>query len=164
VEIQRHRRLAPVADLVVRREAMLPATQFLEYWGLAFVTLCAALVLCSVFFGLIDTELGLDSWRREASIAVVASLVQGAGFWFAASLIPGGVRKQVIPAMIVAIIYSLTHLKDWSGYEIGAILFFQMVIWNAGGFLFAGQLKIAAIILVAAGICLSLIAAVAKSL
>jgi hypothetical protein len=109
-------------------------------------------------------DLGLDSWRREARVALVASLVQGTGFWFTASLLPGGLRRQVIPAIIVAIIYWITHLKDWSGYEIGVILFFQMVIWNAGAFVLSGDFKIAVIILGATALSLGLIASVARSL
>ena len=143
---------------------MLPATEFFEYWGLAFATLCAAVLLTNVFFSLIDTSIGLHGWAREARIAVVASLVQGTGFWFTASLVPGGIRRQVIPALIVAIIYWLTHLEDWSGYEVGAILFFQVVIWNAGGFLLAGEVKVAVLIVAAAAACLAFIASVARSL
>ena len=143
---------------------MLPATQFLEYWGLAFLTLSMALGLGSTFYRWMEMDLGLDSWRREARIALVASLVQGTGLWFTASLVPGGLRRQLIPAIMVAIIYRLMHLKDWSGYEIGVILFFQMVIWNTGAFAVAGDFKIAAMILGAALLCLGLIASVARSL
>ena len=143
---------------------MLPAAQFLEFWAIAFLTLSAALVLCSIFYRLADMDLGLDSWRREVRIALVASLIQGTGFWFTASLVPGGFRSQLIPAIIVAIIYWLTHLRDWSGYEIGAILFFQMVIWNTGAFALAGDFKIAVMILGTALICLGVIGSIARSL
>ena len=128
---------------------MLPATDFFQFWGLAFLTLSVSLVLLSVFYRLIDTDLGLHSLRKEAVIATVASLAQGAGLWFTASLIPGGFRRQIIPGMIVAIIYILTHLEDWRGNEMGGIFLFQMVIWNVGFFMLAGEFKIAAIILVA---------------
>jgi len=101
---------------------MLPATQFFEFWGLAFLTLCIALVLLSVFYSLIELDLNLRGVCKELIIASLASLVQGAGFWFTTSLIQGGLRRQVIPGVIVAIIYRLTHLEDWSGYEIGGIM------------------------------------------
>lgn len=143
---------------------MLPATDFFQFWGLAFLTLSLSLLLLNIFYGLIDSDLGLHSLRKEAVIAGVASLVQGAGFWFTASLIPGGFRRQVIPGLIVAIIYILTHFEDWSGYEMGGIFLFQMVIWNVGAFILAGKFKIAAIILFAFAIGLAIIGSITKSL
>ena len=150
---------------MVRPEiAMLPATQFFEYWAVAFLTLCTALLLGSIFFARMDMDLGLHGLWREVRIAVVASLVQGTGLWFSSSLVPGGFRKQVIPTMIVAFVYWLTHLGEWSGYEIVVILFFQALVWFTGAAVLAGQFKIAAIILIAAAAGLAFIAAVAKSL
>src|SRR5262245_11429117 len=143
---------------------MLPATDFFQFWGLALLTLSVALVLLTVFYRLIDSDLGLHSLRKEAAIALVASFVQGAGFWFTTSLIPGGFRRQIIPGMIVAVIYILTHLEDWSGYEMGGIFLFQMVIWNIGFFMLAGEFKIAAIILTAFAVGLAMIGSIAKSL
>jgi len=128
---------------------MLPAADFLRFWGLSFITLSVALVLLSVFYRLIDTDLGLKGWGKEAVIAVIASLVQGAGLWVTASIIPGGgLRSQVIPCILVAIIYYATHIeKEWDGYEMSGIFSFQMVVWSVGFFTLTGDFKIAAVVL-----------------
>lgn len=144
---------------------MNPATQFFIYWALAFVTLCVALALLSVFYRLIDFDLHLHGLRKEAVIAVIASAVQAAGFWFSASLFHGNLpRRLVIPGIIVAIIYKLGHLTEWSGYEIGGIMVFQGMILFTGVCLFAGMFKLVVIVLVVFVICLALIANIARSL
>ena len=144
---------------------MAPATDFLKFWALAFVTLSLALILLSIFYRLIDSDLGLDGFRKEAAIAVIASAVQAAGFWFSASLFPGDpFRNLLLPELIIAIIYYLTHLKDWSGLEIGGILFFQSIIITTAFFLAAGQLKLVAITLAVFAASLAIIASIAKSL
>ena len=134
---------------MVETFVMLPAADFLRFWGVSFVTLSIALVLMSVFYRLIDSDLGLHGWGKEAVIAVIASLVQGAGLWVAASIIPGGgFRSQIVPAILVAIIYYATHIeRDWDSYEMGGILSFQMVVWAVGFFMLTGEPKIAAIVL-----------------
>ena len=112
---------------------MATATQFFQYWALAFVTLCVALVLLNLFYRFIDTDLDLHSFRKETAIAAIASAVQGAGFWFSASLFHGDpFRRLVIPGAIVAIIYWLAHLEDWNGYEIGGIAYFQAALLATG--------------------------------
>lgn len=55
------------------------AAHFFGYWAAAFVTLCLGLVLLSVFYRLIDSELGLHGLGKEAAIAGVASFFQGLG-------------------------------------------------------------------------------------
>src|SRR5205814_402070 len=127
---------------------MATTTQFFQYWALAFVTLSVALVLLSFFYRFIDSDLDLHSLRKEAVIAGIASAVQGAGFWFSASLFHGDpFRRLVIPGAIVGIIYWLSHLEDWNGYEIGGIALFQAVILSTGLCLIGGQFKLAIIIL-----------------
>ena len=144
---------------------MAPATQFFQYWALAFGTLCVALVLLSVFYRLIDSDLELHSLRKEAVIAGIASVVQGAGFWFSASLFQGQpFRRLVIPGAIVGIIYWLSHLEDWSGYEIGGIAFFQAAVMSTGLCLVTGQFKLAVIVLGAFVVGLAVIASIARSL
>ena len=59
---------------------MASATEFLQYWAIAFGTLCLALLLITNFYRLIDMDLGLHSLRKEAVIAGIASAVQGVGF------------------------------------------------------------------------------------
>jgi hypothetical protein len=145
---------------------MATATQFFQYWALAFGVLCLALVLLSIFYRFIDSDLGLHSLRKEAVIAVIASAVQGAGFWFSASLFDGQPFRKVvvIPAMIVGLIYHLTHLPDWSGYEFGGIMFFQTAILGIGLCVYRGQFNIAIILLAAFAFGLVIIASVARSL
>ena len=144
---------------------MATATQFIQYWALAFVSLSVALALLSLFYRFMDFDLDLRSLRKEALIAGVASAIQGAGFWFSASLFHGDpFRRLLIPGVIVAIVYWLSHLEDWSGYEIGGISLFQGVILVTGLCLMGGQLKLAIIILGVFVIGLALIASIARSL
>jgi len=144
---------------------MAPVADFLKFWALAFVTLSIALALLSIFYQLIDSDLGLDGFPKEAAIAVIASAVQAAGFWFSASLFHGQpFRHLLLPELILAIIYYLTHLKDWNGLEIGGILFFQSNIIVMAFFLAGGQFKLAAISVAAFIGGLAIIGSIAKSL
>jgi hypothetical protein len=108
------------------------ALHILELWLLAFVTLCLALVLLAIFFALIENELTLHRPGKEAGIAAVASLVEGASVWVVVTFLPLGgpfiAARLFIPAIIVGIIYKITHLEDWSRYEILALLLFQLMI------------------------------------
>jgi len=144
---------------------MATATQFLQYWALAFGSLCVALLLVSLFYRLIDFDFGFHSLGKEAVIAGIASAVQGAGFWFSASLFHGQpFRRLVIPGIIVYFIYFLSHLEDWSGYEVGAIAFFQMAVLIIGACLLGGKFELAGIISAACVLGLGVIASIARSL
>jgi len=146
---------------------MATATQFFQYWALAFVTLCAALALLKLFYRLIDSVLELHGLGKEAVIAGIASAVQAGGFWLSASLFHGNAFYRpvlVIPFAIVAFIYWIGHLEDWSGYEIGGIGFFQAAILSTGLCLIVGEFKLATIILAAFIFGLGIIASIAKSL
>ena len=104
---------------------MATATQFFQYWALAFVTLSAALVLLNFFCSLIDSDLDMHSVGKEAAVAGVALAVQGADFWLSASLFQGQpFRRLVIPGLIVTIVYWLAHRPEWRGYEVGGIAYF----------------------------------------
>jgi len=140
------------------------AAHFFGYWAAAFVTLCLGLVLLSVFYRLIDSELGLHGFGKEAALAGVASFFQGGGVWLIFTYAPGAGRAMIIPGLIVAILYKLGHMSDWSGYEMGGIFLFQMVLWGVGALLFSGQFKIALAVLLAFGISLSIVASIAKTL
>jgi len=141
------------------------ATQFLEFWGLSFVTLSVALLLLNLYICFVDSGLDLHSFWKEAMIAGVASAVQGAGWRFSASLFHGNpFRRLVIPGVIVGIIYWIAYLEDWSGNEIGGIVFFQVGILTIGGCAFGGDFKMAAILLVVFGIALAFHASITKSL
>jgi len=140
-------------------------TQYLEYWGLSFVTLGIAVALLNLFYRFVDCDLNLHRFRKEVVIAGIASAVQGAGFWFSASLFHGDpFRRLVIPGAIAGFIYWITHLEDWSGYEIGGIAFFQAGILGTGICVAGGQFKLAATILGVFIIGLGIIASIAKSL
>jgi hypothetical protein len=144
---------------------MASAADFLKYWALAFVTLSLALFLLSIFYQIIDSDLGLDGFRKEALVALVASTVQAAGFWFSASLFPGDpFRTMLLPGLMVAFIYRLTHLKDWNGLDIGGVFIFQSIIIGTAFCLTAGHFKLAAIVLAVFIGGLAIIGSIAKSL
>ena len=144
---------------------MATTTQFFQYWALAFVTLSAALLLLNLFCSFIDSDISFHSVGKEALVAAVASAVQGAGFWFSASLFHGQpFRRLVIPGVIVAIIYWLTHLPDWNGYEVGGIAYFQMALLATGLCLIRGEIQLAAMILGLFSIGLIIIAGIARRL
>lgn len=111
---------------------MHPVLQILELWVLAFITLCLALLLLAIFFALIENNVTLHSCGKEAVIAAVASLVEGASVWVVVTFLPLGgpfiASRLFVPAIIVGVIYKLTHLEDWSRYEILALLLFQLMI------------------------------------
>ena len=104
------------------------ALQLLLFWALAFMTLCMALILLNIFYGLIGNDLTLRSLGQEAAMAGIASLVEGAGVWLVASFVPAAARALFVPALIVALIYKVSHLEDWSRYDVALFLAFQTVI------------------------------------
>jgi hypothetical protein len=97
----------------------------LGFWAAAFVTLCAALVLLNVFDGIVGGDLVLKSVRSELILAAVASLIEGASVWAVVSYLPAAGRALLIPALIVAFLYKVAHLEDWSRYHILLLLTFQ---------------------------------------
>jgi hypothetical protein len=140
------------------------AIHILEFWALAFASLCLALVLLNIFYSLIDSDLGLHSLGKEASIAGIASLVEGASVWVVVSFIPTAARALFVPALVVGIIYKLSHLEDWSRNEIFALLLFHTVISALGATLFCGKFETAAFILIGFIVFLAIIASIAKSI
>ena len=144
---------------------MATATQFFEFWALAFVTLSVAVVLLDLFFRFVDSDLELHSFRKEAVIAGVASAVQAAGWWFSASLFHGDpFRRLIIPDVIAGFIYWIAHFEDWSGYEIGGIAFFQIALLVIGLCLLRGDFELAAIFSVVFIVALAVIVFIAKRL
>jgi hypothetical protein len=145
------------------------ALQLLLFWAVAFVTLCAALVLLNIYYGLIDNDLELHSLGKEAVIAGVASFIEGAGVWLVVLGIPAaqrawGMRALIFPVLIVALIYKIAHLEDWSRGDVLYLLMFQFVISCSGALLVFGRFGPALIILVGFGIILAVIASFARSL
>ena len=149
--------------------SMYIAIQLLIFWALAFLTLCVALVLLNIFYGLIGDGLELLSSGKEAVIAGIASLIEAAGVWLVVLFIPAayrwlGLRALIIPVIIVALIYKVAHLEDWSRFEIFLLLIFQIVISCLGVSLFFGHFQTAMIILLAFATVLAVIAGFARSL
>ena len=139
------------------------AIQLAVFWGLAFLSLGIALLLLNLFYGLIGDGLELLSLGREAIIAGVASLVEAMSIWLVVAFVPTAARAMIVPAIVVALIYKVAHLEDWSRYEILLLLLFQIVIGCLGACLFFGRFEEAMIILVGFGIVLAVIAAFARS-
>jgi hypothetical protein len=140
------------------------AIQVLVLWAAAFVTLSLALVSLNIFYAVIDNDLTLRSVGQEAAIAGIASLVEGASVWLLVVFAPGAARALFIPALVVAIIYKLSHLEDWSRNDVLMFLMFQVVIGISGASLLFGHFKTAIIIMgLFAGI-LAIIASISRSL
>jgi hypothetical protein len=140
------------------------AIQLVAYWAVAFLTLGLAVVLLNIFFGIIGNDLELRSVGAEAAIAGVASLVEAASVWMVISFIPLAARALIVPVIIVALIYKITHLEDWSRYDVSMLLIFQAVIGCFGVSLLFGHFQIAIIILGGFAIALFVIASFAKDL
>lgn len=140
------------------------ALHLLIFWALAFVTLSVALVLLTIFFSLIEDDLTLQSVGKEAIIAVVASLIEGASVWVVVTFIPLGARALFIPALIVGLIYKVTHLEDWGRYEIILLLLFQLVVSAFGASLIFGQFAAAFGILFVFAVCLAVTIAFMRGL
>jgi hypothetical protein len=139
------------------------AMQLSVFWALAFVSLCAALVLLNLFYNLIGDGLELLSLGKEAVIAGIASLVEAASLWLVVTFVPGAARAMIIPVLIVALIYKVAHLEDWGRFEIFLLVGFQVFIGCLAISLFFGHFQTAMIILVGFAAILGIIAAFAKS-
>lgn len=140
------------------------AIQLVLYWVLAFLTLGLALVLLNIFWGLIGNDLELRSVGSEAVIAGVSSLIEALSFWLVVTFIPLGSRALIIPVVIVALIYRVTHYEDWGRFDVFMLLAFQAVIGFWGVSLFFGHFQTAIFILVGFGIVLAVIALFARDL
>ena len=148
---------------------MLPALHILALWALAFVTLCLALLLLAVFFALIENEIELHSLGKEAATAAIAALIESASVWAIVTFFPPAYvaiagRALFVPALVVAVIYKLTHLEDWSHYEIFALLLFQLVIAGFGACLLFGHFTAAFTILAVFLMCLAVTVAFMRGL
>lgn len=143
---------------------MMHAVSLLVFWALAFVTLFGAVLALSVFYQLVGSDLDLESWGKEAVVAALASLFEGAGLWIVFSVLHGGGRVLLFPGVIVFVIYRLHHLTDWRGYEPGVILLFQLVIGYCGAMLFAGHFGAALLVTVVFVGALALVASLVRSL
>ena len=147
---------------------MQSALHILEFWALAFLTLCLSLLLLNIFFALIDNDLTLHGLGKETIVAAGASLIEGASVWVVATFLPLGgpllSARLFIPAIIVGIIYKITHLEDWSRYEILALLLFQLVITAFGACLLLGHFASAFGLLFVFTVCLAVTVAFMRGL
>jgi len=137
--------------------------QLLLIWALTFSTLAAALVLLNIYCDLIDYGLELLGLANETIIAGLASLVEATALWLLIAYVPGAVRAMIIPALIVASIYKLTHVESWNRFELILLLLFQIAIGALGACLVAGQFRSAMVVLIGFSVLLFLVALVAKS-
>ena len=140
------------------------ALYFLVLWGLAFLTLAAAVLLLNVYYQVIGNDLTLRTLGQEALIAGLASLVEGASGWAVVLFLPAAARAMFVPALLVAILYKLSHLEDWSRYDVGLLICFQIVIGCTGGFLFFGHFQTALIIVAVFGGFLALLGNIVRNL
>ena len=140
------------------------AIQLAGFWALAFVTLGTALVLLNIFDSLIGNDLILHSVGKEALIAGVASLIEGGSVWLVISFLPLAARALMVPFLIVALIYKIGHLEDWSRYDVFMLLVFQGVIAGIAVALFVRQFQTAFVILIVFAFALALLAGFARGL
>ena len=140
------------------------AMHLLGFWAIAFATLAAALVLLNIFDGLIGNDLILHSAGKEAVIAGFASLIEGGSLWLVVSFVPSAVRALIIPAIIVALIYKVGHLEDWSRYDVSMLLLFQGVLVGIALCLFFGQFLTALVVVLVFVFALTVIAGFVRGL
>lgn len=140
------------------------AIQLFAYWAISFLTLGIAVAFLNFFSGLIGNDLVLRSFGAEAAVAGAASLVEAASIWLVASFVPSAARALIIPALIVALLYKMTHLEDWSRYDVLMLLGCQIVIAWFGVSLAFGHFQTAIIILAGFAVVLAVFASFARSL
>jgi len=145
------------------------AIELAAFWAVAFLTLSAAVILLSIFCGVIESDMELLSLGKEAVVAGIASLIEAVGLWLIVLFIPAmyrglALRAMIIPIIMVALIYKMAHLDSWSVLEAGLLLAFQAAIGCLMASLLSGHFQAAIMILVVFGIILAVIAVIAKSL
>jgi hypothetical protein len=139
------------------------ATQLIIIWAFAFVTLAAAVALLRVYYGLIGKDLILRSLGQEAALAGIASMIEAGSVWSVVTFVPTAAQALFIPMLLVAILYKVCHLEDWSRYDILFLLVFQMFIGFVGTSLFSGHFQTALILVLAFGGALALLANIVRS-
>jgi hypothetical protein len=145
------------------------AIELAAFWGVAFLTLCVAVILLSIFSNVIESDMELLSLGKEAVIAGIASLIEAAGVWlivlFISAMYRGlALRAMIIPIIIVGLIYKVAHLESWSIFEAGLLLAFQIAIGCLAASLISGHFQAAIMIVAVFGIILAVIAGIMKSL
>ena len=130
---------------------------------MSFATLSVALVLLNCYCTLLGSDVVFRGIRQEVAIAGFASLIQAAGAWLLISFIPAAAaRVIVVPLLIVAIIYKLAHLVDWTRYHILLLFLFQFALGASAACLYYGRFGSALIIMGAAAAFLALLWAIVR--
>ena len=158
-----------MAQLFSLGHIMHAAFELAAFWGVAFLTLCVAVVLLSIFAGVIESDMELLSLGKETVIAAIASLIEAAGVWlivlFISAMYRGlALRAMIIPIIIVGLIYKVAHLESWSIFEAGLLLAFQIAIGCLVASLISGHFQAAVMIVAVFGIILAVVAGIMKSL
>ena len=97
-------------------------------------------------------SLGLLLWSRVG--------VSGSSY----PLSPAASRALIIPVIIVALIYKIGHLEDWSKFDVFMLLAFQVAISFFAASLLGGHFQTAIVILVVFAGILAVIAGFMKNL
>ena len=118
------------------------AIRLFEFWALAFVSLALAVLAMNFFWDFISDGLDLNSLRNELITAAIASLIEGASVWIVVTYVPAAGRALFIPALMVGLLYKITHLEEWGRYEIMCLLLFQLVISIIGAWAFIALMKV----------------------
>jgi hypothetical protein len=140
------------------------ALHILIFWALAFTSLGLAILLLNIFWNLIEQDLDLKDLSREAIIAGGASMIEAIGLTLLIPLGARGLQAMLIPFLIVGLIYKISHLEDWSHYEIICLLLFQLIIVAIGASLFLGNFTATFGILITFAIVLAIIVAFVRGL
>ena len=149
--------------------SMHAAIELAAFWAVAFLTLCVAVTLLSIFCGVIESDMELLSLGKEVAVAGIASLIEAATIWLIVLFIPAmyrglALRAMIIPLIIVALIYRVAHLESWSVFEAGLLLAFQVAMGCLIASVISGYFMAAIMVVVTFGIILAVVAGFAKSL
>lgn len=86
--------------------------QLLALWFVTLISLAITLGLLSWIYNMFGGDLGLTSWRREAIISMVVSLLQALLLWSVLLLTGQGAGRMFsVAAIVLMLSYKLTHLS-----------------------------------------------------
>ncbi len=128
------------------------------------MSLGLAILLLNIFWNLIEQDLDLKDLSREAIIAGVASMIEAVGLTLLIPLGARGLQAMLVPFLIVGLIYKISHLEDWSHYEIICLLLFQLIIVAIVASLCLGNFTAAFGIFIVFAVALAVVAAFVKGL
>lgn len=130
---QRSKTMSGMDHALAFPKFMHAAIDLLVYWGLAFLALGLSVFLLAIFDAVTDNDLIFLSPVKEIALAAVASLIQALGVWLIVVYFHGAARAVasrglIIPLLMVALIYKIAHLEDWSRYDILMLFAFQLAV------------------------------------